>query len=581
MTPVEANIRRTQYAVQLVGPSQLLLNTEKEIPEPGPHEILVKVESVGLCFSDLKLLKQFSAHPRKGEIVSGISREVLDNCPSYVPGDEPGVPGHEVACRIVAVGSRVKRHSVGERCLVQTDYRTLLTSGSNAAFGYTFEGGLQEYVLLDERVTVDPGTGERYLISVPEFLSASAIALVEPWSCVEDAYASADRRTIMAGGRLLVVAESGHRVAGLQEAFGAGGGSASVTAVTADEGQRACLEVLGVPIADVGSPRELPDQSFDDIVYFGASKETIEILNDKLAACGVINIVLGGATIGRPVSVGVGRVHYGLTRWIGTPGMSAFDSYSVIPASGELRARDKVLIVGAGGPMGQMHVIRSLCAPVDGIAVVGTDVDDARLEALRRKADPLSRRTGVPLRLVNTLESSLDELFSYQIILVPSGALVAAAIRASEVGGLIDIFAGIPAPVRQDLDLDLYIARRCYMFGTSGSVVADMMVMLKKLESGQVDTNCSVDAVSGMAGAIDGLKAVENHTMAGKIVVYPMLHDVGLIPLAELSDRFPSVASKLDGGQWCKKAEDELLRVASAEDKLQTESRRDEHVKPG
>jgi len=43
-------------------------------------------------------------------------------------------------------------------------------------------------------------------------LSASAVALVEPWSCVENAYASSDRSTVLAGGRLLVVADAGHEV---------------------------------------------------------------------------------------------------------------------------------------------------------------------------------------------------------------------------------------------------------------------------------------------------------------------------------------------------------------------------------
>lgn len=564
MTQRDAAVPTTQFAVQLVGPGQLVLNAKKDVLQPGPHEILVKVDAVGLCFSDLKLLKQFSAHPRKGEIVTGIAREVLDSCPSYVPGDKPSVPGHEVACRIVAVGDAVQRHRVGERCLVQTDYRGLKTLGSNAAFGYNFEGGLQEYVLLDERVTVEAATGERYLIPVPETLGSSAVALVEPWACVEDAYAHADRRTILAGGRLLAVADAGHQVIGLREAVAASGGSVSVTAVTADPDQRGGLEALGFPIVYADRIQDLVDEGYDDIVYFGASKESIEVLNNKLASFGIINIVLGGETIGQLVSAGVGRIHYGFTRWIGTPGPSAADSYAIIPESGELRPRDKVLVVGAGGPMGQMHVIRGLCSQIDGLSVVGTDVDDARLESLRRKAEPLSLRNGVPLRLVNTAKAPLDERFSYQILLVPAGALVAAAIQASDDGGLIDIFAGIPAPTRHDLDLDTYIARRCYMFGTSGSDIRDMKIMLDKVNSGQLDTNCSVDAISGMAGAIDGIGAVENRTMAGKIVVYPMLHDVGLISLAELGDRFPTVAAKLDAGQWCKEAEQELLRVTAA-----------------
>jgi len=46
-------------------------------------------------------------------------------------------------------------------------------------------------------------------------------------------------------------------------------------------------------------------------------------------------------------------------------------------------------------------------------------VDDARLEALRRKAEPYSDRNGVPLRLVNTARKRLDGRFSYQVVLVP------------------------------------------------------------------------------------------------------------------------------------------------------------------
>jgi len=41
-----------------------------------------------------------------------------------------------------------------------------------------------------------------------------------------------------------------------------------------------------------------------------------------------------------------------------------------------------------------------------------------------------------------------------------------------------------------------------------------------------------------------------------------MLHDVGLIPLAELHRHFPTVAEKLADGKWTREAERELLRVA-------------------
>jgi threonine dehydrogenase-like Zn-dependent dehydrogenase len=147
--------------------------------------------------------------------------------------------------------------------------------------------------------------------------------------------------------------------------------------------------------------------------------------------------------------------------------------------------------------------------------------------------------------------------------MAPVAALVDQAIAGSLPGAIINIFAGIPAPTKHQLDLDTYIARKLYMFGTSGSVIEDMKIVLRKVESNQLDTNTSLDAISGMAGATDGIKAIENRTLAGKIIVYPMLHDVPLIPLNELHKKYPTVAAKLTSGQWTKAAEQELLKVAA------------------
>ncbi|MEX2092865.1 MAG: hypothetical protein WD971_09320, partial [Pirellulales bacterium] len=246
-----------------------------------------------------------------------------------------------------------------------------------------------------------------------------------------------------------------------------------------------------------------------------------------------------------------------------TTGDAAAASYKNIPANGEVRANDRVLVVGAGGPMGQMHVIRDVCLSVPGVSVVGTDFDDVRLEALRKKAEPLAQANGTPLRLVNSQTSPLSEKFSYIALMAPIGALVANAIQDADAGAIVNIFAGIPAATKHPLDLDAYIEKHCFMFGTSGSTIEDMRIVLQKVERDGFDTNASVDAISGMAGAIDGIASVENRTLAGKIIVYPMLHDVGLIPLSELGSRFPSVAAQLDGGKWTRAAEQELLRVVA------------------
>ncbi|MHC5117282.1 MAG: alcohol dehydrogenase catalytic domain-containing protein [Planctomycetota bacterium] len=560
---MEQTLPATQNAIQLIGPDELKLNTQKEVYQPGPYQIVAKVEAVGLCFSDLKLLKQFDKHVRKSEIISGMDASILSEIPSYKPGTEPTVPGHEAFCTIVSVGDKVCLHKLGQRVLVQTDYRWLRTAESNSAFGYNFEGGLQEYVLMDERVIVDPDRNESFLIPVEKDLSASSIALVEPWACVESSYITLERNTILTGGKLLVVADSGRVIEGIQGCL-SDSKPISITAFCADTSQYKSLVEHGVQLTQVDSLVGLLDEAYDDIIYFGSKKETIEILNDKLAAKGIINIVLGGQSIGAEVSVGVGRTHYGLTRWIGTTGSNAAESYKNIPATGEVRQGDKAIIIGAAGPMGQMHTIRLVCSGVKNISIVGTDFDDERLVSLGDKANTLAKDRGVALSLVNPQKTPMDQTFSYFAIMAPVGPLVAQAVKDSTDGALINIFAGIPASVRQDIDLDTYIGNRCFMFGTSGSRLSDMKIVLEKVLSSQLNTDCSVDAVCGMAGAIDGIRAVEARTMAGKIIVYPKLKNLPLMPLTELSDKFPSVAEKLNGGIWTQQAEEELLKVAGS-----------------
>ena len=283
---------KRQRAVQLVGPDELVFNDCKKVVAPGPHQILCRVEVVGLCFSDLKLLKQFSSHVRKSEVVSGIEQSVLREIPSYVPGEAPTVPGHEAVVTVVAVGPKVKNLKTGQRYLVQADYRWLKTKSSNGAFGYNFEGALQEYVLIDERAITSP-EGESMLLSFSEGLSASAAALVEPWACVEHAYASKERQSLKTNGQVLVVAdvEVSRNVFG--NLFGRHGRPRQITWVS----KSAAPVGLDLPVEQVADITKLNDTSYDDVVYFGSNAETVEALFGKVAAKGLLNIVLCGGTI--------------------------------------------------------------------------------------------------------------------------------------------------------------------------------------------------------------------------------------------------------------------------------------------
>ncbi len=560
---MKETIPAKQYAVQLVGPDQLILNTSKEVFRPGPHQVLARVEVVGLCFSDLKLLKQFTGHVRKGPVVAGLDLEILKEIPSYVPDEALTVPGHETVVRIVAVGPGVERHKPGERYLVQTDYRWIHTAGANAAFGYNFEGALQEYVLMDERVITAPD-GESMLIPAPEDRAASAIALAEPWACVEDAYVTKERTTLKADGQMLVVADTEiglGRMSNLLRKYGTPGKITWVSKLLPPAD-------LVMPITRVRKVDELEEEAtYDDVIYVGSSPRTVEPLFAKVAANGLLNLVLNGERFGKLVVTMVGRVHYGGIRIIGTAGPNPAESMKYIPKTGEIRRGDRVNVVGAGGPMGMMHVIRNICQGIEGVSVFAGDVDDKRLAALTKIAEPLARTNRVEYQTYNAQNHEPMEDFTYTALMAPVPELVAAAVRESAPRGIINIFAGIPATVTGEIDLDAYVEKRLYFIGTSGSTLDDMKRMLEKVESGRLDTNVSVAAVSGLEGAVEGIRAVENRLIAGKILVYPSCKGLGLTRLAELAAKLPDVAACLKDGLWTIEAEKKLLDRYAADRK--------------
>jgi threonine dehydrogenase-like Zn-dependent dehydrogenase len=560
-----AALPQTQHALQLTGPDSLVLNTSKKVFTPSQHQILCRVEAVGLCFSDLKLLRQFSSHPRKGPITSGIDLQALGEFPGYVPGEAPTVPGHETALTIEALGPGVEGFETNQRSILQADYRWLLTAGSNAAFGYNFEGALQEYVLLDERVITNP-QGRSMLIPVSHELSASAAALVEPWACVEDAYAANQRQKINPDSRMLIVAEAPVAENALTEFLDLYGKPAQLTWLS-----KFPAPDLNVALTEAKNLSQLDDASYDDCIYFGSSAKTVEGLFSKLAPHGLFNIVLCGGRFGQGVITPVGRLHYAGFRIIGTSGTDPAESMQYIPQTGEVRPADRINVVGAAGPIGTMHVIRNMghhvgyptvvCRNIEGVSVFAADVDENRLSALSKIAEPLAEKNHVRYKAFNPLKEKPPINFDYIVLMVPNPELITASIKNAAPGAIINVFAGIPESVAAKLDLDSYISKKLYFIATSGSVLEDMQQVLAKVESGTLDTNVSVAAVCGLDGAADGIRAIENRSIAGKIIVYPACKGLALTTLQELAEKLPHVADCLNHGLWTKEAELKLLQI--------------------
>ena len=107
------------------------------MPEPGSHQVLLRVRAVGICGTDVNIVRGFNT------------------------GTKPPLAlGHEIAGDVVACGPQVTQLRVGDRCAVdpgvgcghclwcRTGQKTYCAQVG--AIGITIPGGWQEYMVLPE-----------------------------------------------------------------------------------------------------------------------------------------------------------------------------------------------------------------------------------------------------------------------------------------------------------------------------------------------------------------------------------------------------------------------------------------------
>ncbi|HSK32137.1 MAG TPA: alcohol dehydrogenase, partial [Propionicimonas sp.] len=220
-------------------------------------------------------------------------------------------------------------------------------------------------------------------------------------------------------------------------------------------------------------------------------------------------------------------------------------------------------IIGAAGPMGLMHTMRAAVLDVPGISIDASDLNDARLRHLAEVVAPAAARHGVPVRVVNSGTDPLVPGYTYLTCLVPFPVVLAQAVDLAGEGAIVNAFAGFPAGTLAELDLQRIIENHVFLIGTSGSEMKDLASVLRKVETGVLDTAISLDAITGMAGFADAIASVIDRTSGGKIMVYPQLSNQGLVRLVDLADQLPHVAALLQAGRWTRLAEEALLAGAT------------------
>ncbi|MBK7176349.1 MAG: zinc-binding dehydrogenase [Chloroflexi bacterium] len=532
------------------------------VPHPGPNQMLVRIDSVGMCFSDVKLIKQGGSHPKL------YNRDLRQ---------EPTRLGHEVTLTVLEVGAELAdTYHPGQRLAVQPD---IYQDGKSTAYGYTVPGGLIQYHLIGPEVLqTDAGA---CLLPLEGNMGYAEASLLEPWGCVVAAYTQRRRLEPKEGGTMWLIGRPGDE---RDYTFSAGlDAPATIVLTDAPPAVQALVAQTGAQVivrdnvaADdyAALAKEVTGGAgFDDIVLLDPREATaVSTIARQIARRGTLNMV-GETALDGLVDADMGRLHYDYIAFLGNRGPDIAASYGEGRNRCELTPHGAAVFIGAGGPMGQMHVQRAIELPNGPRLVIATEVNDNRLEAIKERFAPLAKKNNVDLLVFNPANSK-DSLYDFVmqatdglgaddvVVSVPVAALMAEAATVLNENGMLVFFAGVPNGTMAPLDLSPVYLANAQFTGTSGLTLDDQRLVMQRSLDGSLSPSRSVAAIGGMNAAQQGVEAMMDGRYPGKIVIFPQIPDLPLLGLDELADKLPDIAAKLgEGDVWSEEAEKALIET--------------------
>ncbi len=535
------------------------------LPEPEDDELLVRSDAVGLCFSDTKIIKFGSEHPR----IQG--RDLKK---------EPVIPGHEVALTIVKAGKKwQQKYKPGDRYIVQAD---VYYKGKGIAYGYVLPGGLSQYgIIKNEMLEGDHGS---YLIPLENYdCGYSEVALVEPWACVVASYRIKHRDGIKDKGEILIIGSKNQKDKNwkFSNLFKDRKPSKIVFHKVESSIIESIKDILNnsdisiyieeeISLSEIAN-RYTENGAFDDIIILGdIDKGTLSEAGNLLKPYGILNYMVT-SNDKQIVELDAGKIHYDRISFIGDTTEDVSNPYN---RNLDYHVKgDSLLLIGAGGPMGQMHVQLAIESQKPPKNIIATDISESRIKTLKEKFLKRAEERGINFYVLNPKDFDSPELFREKILSLNNNNLFDYVVCLAAIPSIIEdastylgnmsilnIFAGVSKGTIVRLNIKDTATKSVRYIGSSGSAIEDMEYTLRKVEKGELNTNNAVAGVSGMKDVWKGMDAVRTGSFPGKIVVYPHIEDLPLMNLKELAEKYPEIGKYLtENGDWTKEAEEALL----------------------
>jgi D-arabinose 1-dehydrogenase-like Zn-dependent alcohol dehydrogenase len=294
-------VAKKMKVVQVSKPGGPFETVEREVPEPGPRQVRVKVQACGICHSDV------------------LTKEGL------LPGIQyPRAPGHEVAGVVDEVGSEVKNWSKGQRvgvgwhgghCFICEPCRRgdFIACVREQIAGVSYDGGYGEYMIA-------PGEA---IAALPDGLSPEEAA---PLMCAGITTFNALRHSGAGPGELVAVqgiGGLGHLAIQFANKFGFN------TVAIGRGGENAALAkklgaALYIDSQAVDAAAELQNLGGAKVILSTApSGKAMSEMVDGLGRSGILLVVGAGTD---PIQATPAQLIFGRKRIQGWPSGTAMDS---------------------------------------------------------------------------------------------------------------------------------------------------------------------------------------------------------------------------------------------------------------
>ena len=309
------------------------------VPEPADDQLLVRIDAVGICASDWKMISQGADHARmQGRDLAA----------------EPTVPGHEVSMTVVKVGKALAgTYNVGERYAVQAE---IYIDGENLAYGYKLRGADQQVQTIGPEIY-----GGGYLLPVDPGLGYAQAALAEPWACVYHAYSHhRETHSVKPGGTAWYVGAGPLGLMHIEKGIQDGAARVIVSEMRADRLEKVerslgpLAKQKGMDLAVVDLTNESIDDHLekggaDDILVLAPVAKAAEAALDYLANHGYLNMFAGFESRDQAwMRFNLNDMHYGQWTFVATSGspIAALRRALDDAAAGRIDPNNSVACVG-------------------------------------------------------------------------------------------------------------------------------------------------------------------------------------------------------------------------------------------